>query len=51
MALSSIFAFNLPFCLHIPDGEYVVKLSENNTVTLRLTKIVPKAYDERMGRV
>jgi hypothetical protein len=46
--LSSLFAFNLPFCLHIPDGEYVVKLSYNDAVALRLKKIVPKSYDERM---
>jgi hypothetical protein len=47
--LSSLFAFNLPFCLHVPDGEYVVKLSQNDAVALRLKKIVPKSYDERMG--
>jgi hypothetical protein len=39
----------LPFCLHVPDGEYVVKLSQNDVVALRLKKIVPKSYDERMG--
>jgi hypothetical protein len=47
--MSSLFAFNLPFCLHVPDGEYVVKLSQNDAVALRLKKIVPKSYDERMG--
>jgi hypothetical protein len=39
----------LPFCLHVPDGEYLVKLSQNDAVALRLKKIVPKSYDERMG--
>ena len=41
--LSVDFTFNLPFCLHLPDGEYNVKLSEGGSVTLRLEKKYQKA--------
>jgi hypothetical protein len=47
--LSVDFTFNLPFCLHLPDGEYNVKLSEGGSVILRLEKKVPESYDERTG--
>jgi hypothetical protein len=47
--LSSGFTINFPFCLHLPDREYSIQLSDNEIVTLRLQKIVPKNYDERMG--
>jgi len=33
----------------LPDREYSIKLSEKDVVTLKLQKIIPKSYDERMG--
>jgi hypothetical protein len=39
----------LPFCLHIPDGEYHVEVPEGGKITLRLEKRIPKSYDERTG--
>jgi hypothetical protein len=33
----------------LPDREYTIKLSERDLVKLKLQKIVPKSYDERMG--
>lgn len=47
--LSVDFTFNLPFCLHLPDGEYNIKLSEGGSVILGLEKKVPESYDERTG--
>jgi hypothetical protein len=41
--------FNLPFCLHLPDGEYSVEVPEGGTITLRLEKKIPESYDERTG--
>lgn len=40
--------FSLPFCLLIPDGDYQVKLDKDEMVTLNLTKVTPKIFDERM---
>jgi hypothetical protein len=41
--------FNLPFCLHIPDGEYDIKLTDDSVVKLKFQTIIPKKYDERIG--
>lgn len=43
------FSFSLPFCLRLPDGEYEVKISDNEFVKLILTKKLPTKYDDRMG--
>lgn len=40
--------FSLPFCLLLPDSEYQVKLGDNDIVTLKLQKVIPKVYDERL---
>lgn len=40
--------FSLPFCLLLPDGDYQVKLGKDETVTLNLTKVIPKIFDERL---
>ena len=42
-----VLVFSLPFCLLLPDGDYPVKL-DGDTVTLNLTKVVPKIFDERL---
>jgi hypothetical protein len=43
------FTFGLPFCLHIPNGEYHVEIPEGGNILLRLEKRIPKNYDERIG--
>jgi hypothetical protein len=40
--------FSLPFCLLLPDGNYQVKLDKDEIVTLNLTKVIPKIFDERL---
>jgi|GEM_PF-1848807 hypothetical protein len=40
--------FSLPFCLLLPDGDYQMKLDKNEIVTLNLTKVLPKVFDERL---
>lgn len=40
--------FSLPFCLLLPDDEYKIKLGENDIVILRLRKVIPKIFDERL---
>lgn len=40
--------FSLPFCLLLPDDIYQVNLGENDIVTLKLSKVIPKTYDERL---
>ena len=40
--------FSLPFCLLLPDDSYLIKLDEDETVTLKLTKTTPQNYDERL---
>lgn len=40
--------FSLPFCLSVPDGDYELKLDNDEIVTLNLTKVIPKVYDERI---
>ena len=40
--------FFLPFCLLLPDGDCQVKMYNDEIVTLNLTKIVPKIFDERL---
>jgi hypothetical protein len=41
--------FNLPFCLHLPDDEYDIKLADGSVVKLKFETIIPKRYDERTG--
>ena len=41
--------FNLPFCLHLPDGEYDIKLPDGRVVRLKFETIIPKRHDERIG--
>src|SRR5688572_14826239 len=43
------YMFSLPFCLRLPDGDYKVRISKDDKVTLRLAKKVPNTYDERLG--
>jgi hypothetical protein len=43
-----VIVFSLPFCLLLPDGDYEVKLGENDIVTINLTKVIPKIFDERL---
>jgi hypothetical protein len=40
--------FSLPFCLLLPNGDYQVKLDKDETVTLNLTKVISKIFDERL---
>ena len=40
--------FSLPFCLLLPDGDYPVKLEENDIVNLQLSKVIPTIFDERL---
>lgn len=40
--------FSLPFCLLLPDDTYEVKLGEDDIVILKLSKVIPKTYDERL---
>lgn len=40
--------FSLPFCLLLPDGNYQVKTDKDEIVTLNLTKVIPKIFDERL---
>jgi hypothetical protein len=40
--------FSLPFCLSLPDGDYQVKIDKDEIVTLNLTKVIPKIFDERI---
>ncbi|MGN6707859.1 MAG: hypothetical protein ACTHKF_00730 [Candidatus Nitrosocosmicus sp.] len=40
--------FSLPFCLLLPNDKYHIKLDEGDIVTLQLTKIIPKFFDERL---
>jgi hypothetical protein len=41
-------AFSLPFCLLLPDNNYLVRLDKDDIVTLKLTKTIPQQYDERL---
>lgn len=43
-----VLVFPLPFCLLLPDGDYPIKLGDNDIVNLNLTKVIPKIYDERL---
>lgn len=40
--------FSLPFCLLLPDGDFPVKLADNDIVNLHLTKVIPTIFDERL---
>lgn len=41
--------FSLPYCLLLPNGDYQVRISEGDIVTLRLVQKIPDSYDERLG--
>jgi hypothetical protein len=43
-----VLVISLPCCLLLPDGDYPVKLADNDIVKLNLTKVIPKVYDERL---
>lgn len=43
------FEFSLPFCILLADGDYKVRITEGDDVTLRLTEKIPDNYDERLG--
>jgi hypothetical protein len=43
-----VLAYSLPFCLLLPDDNYLVKLDIDDIVTLKLTKTIPQHYDERL---
>jgi hypothetical protein len=43
-----ILVFSLPFCLLLPDGDYQIRLDKDEVVTLNLTKVTPKIFDERI---
>jgi len=43
-----VLVFCLPFCLLLPDGDYPVKLAENDIVSFHLEKVIPKIFDERL---
>lgn len=40
--------FSLPFCLLLPDDDYKIKLADDDIVTVKLRKIIPKIFDERL---
>jgi hypothetical protein len=43
-----VLVFSLPFCLLLPDGDYAVKLANDDIVNLNLSKVIPTIYDERL---
>jgi uncharacterized protein (UPF0332 family) len=43
-----VLVFALPFCLLLPDGDYAVKLADDDIVNLNLSKVIPIIYDERL---
>ena len=43
-----VLVFSLPFCLLLPDGDYKVKLAKDDIITINLTKVIPKIFDERL---